>query len=193
MMRGVRGWSIPPVVRRRRVSSQHRIVFGCLVALIVSALMAISVRQSGAYWAANAAASASSISSGALVLTAGGSHNLALASLGGTALSPGSMKTVSVTVANGGTTALGYKLTNVATSDSHLALTASVMPGTDATTCDGSIATTLPGTALTTAGNYVTLSSGQTQLLCLRGTLDATAVAGATYTGSYTFGAIQQQ
>ena len=179
--------------RRRRITSQQRIVFGCLVALIVSALMAISVRQSGAYWTSNVAASASTISSGALVLTAGGSHNLALTSLGGTALNPGSRKTVSVTVANGGDTTLGYKLTNVATSDGHLTLTASAMPGTDATSCDGSTATTLPGTALTTSGNYLTLSSGQTQLLCLRGTLDITAVAGATYTGSYTFGAIQQQ
>lgn len=161
--------------------------------MIVLALMSLSIRESGAYWTTGAAASASTISSGALLLTAGGSHNLALAALGGTALSPGSMKTVSVTVANGGDTALGYKLTNVATSDGHLTLTASVMPGTDATSCDGSTATTLPGTALTTAGSYVTLSSGQTQLLCLRGTLDATAVAGSTYTGSYTFGAIQQQ
>lgn len=161
--------------------------------MIVLALMSLSIRESGAYWTTGAAASASTISSGALVLTAGGSHNLALAALGGTSLSPGSMKTVSVTVANGGDTALGYKLTNVATSDGDLTLTASVMPGTDATSCDGSTATTLPGTALTTAGSYVTLSSGQTQVLCLRGTLDATAVAGSTYTGSYTFGAIQQQ
>ena len=108
-------------------------------------------------------------------------------------MSPGSMKTVSITVANGGDTSLGYRLTAIATSDKHLTLTASAMTGTDSSACDGSTAITLPGTPLTTAGGYLTLHSGQTQLVCLRGTLDGTAVAGATYTGAYTFGAIQQQ
>ena len=168
------------------------LILGVLALGVAAVAGLISIKQSGAYWQDTKAVSSATISSGTLTLTAGGSHALSLSSLGGTALSPGDMKTVSVVVANGGDTKLGYKLTSITSTDStKLTLVASVV--TSASTCDGSTAATMPGTAITTTSDYRTLAKGGSEILCLRGTVSSTAVAGATYSGSYVIGAVQQQ
>lgn len=180
-----------PARPARPARRSRSLVIATIVAAIAVVATMLSIKQSGAFWRGTSSAASGTLTAGTLILTSNGTHTLTLPALGGTALNLGAMKTASVTVRNAGTTTLGWKLTSVTSSDAaKLQLTASVV--TSASDCDGSTSSTMPGTTITPASGYRTLLKGASEILCLRGTVTSAAVSGATYTGSFDVGAMQQ-
>lgn len=164
----------------------------------------------GAYWQSSISLDGGQLSSGSLVLLNGDAvnqvSNYQFTALAGTSLRPGSAVQAPLTMKNGGTAPLTYRLVQTSTSGSTslagqlaLRLDAVPTPATCATGIDvpaATAGTTLYAGGLVGASTATArpLATGASETLCVRVTVPAaapqTVQAGSTQT-TFTFGAQQ--
>ncbi|MFC9789091.1 hypothetical protein [Rhodococcus sp. NPDC127528] len=156
----------------------------------------LSAQQTGALWTQSQTVDAGTIHSGILDLSVGGSglSSYPFTALAGANLMPGGYAQAPVKVFNSGNVLMRYKLLNGVQSNSAvpLDLTASIVANEAAcpTTGNPTGATQVySGPLIGASFAERTVQPGGTEVLCLRGTVGASAAPSQSTTATFTFSA----
>ncbi|MGO4201774.1 hypothetical protein AB4Z09_08405 [Rhodococcus sp. TAF43] len=180
------------------MSKNHR--WWALAAVPALGLIFFSTQQTGALWSDSKSLAGGTITSGTLDIGvgAGGTtqSNFAFSALGKTNLIPGGFAQAPLTVRNSGNVPMKYRLQNVAQSDAAVPLTLTVSTVGSEAACPADANPTgatqlysgaMVGAQTPTSPQWRTLGSGASEVLCLRGTVGAAAIQGASTTATFTF------
>lgn len=171
-----------------------RLVVTLAAAASVLLLAFMATYETSALWRDQKSISATTVTSGTLILTADGVKSVTLNGFSSTAVKPGDIRQTSFLLRNAGTTPLTYGLASAVVTGSPtggMTVTVSRMtPGSVAADCDAT--TVLPGTALPVNTTPATaLAPSTSTRICLHAVITNMATSGASYTATFTFTAAQ--
>lgn len=183
------------------MSGRARLLTAALVAVVI-ALSLAAVRSTGALWSGSAATGATTATTGRLTLVAGGGSGSTyeFPGLAGSGILPGSQTQAPLTISNGGTTPLRYRLTAAGPQVSSGPGVTVVLSGAVGGACGtGPLGSTTAFPTVTTSasttaavGAWRSLARGASETWCIRSQLQSVAGAGSsTYSILFTFGTEQ--
>lgn len=175
------------------MAKHHR--WWALAAVPAVGLIFFSAQQTGALWSDTETLPGATISAGTLDIGIGGG-SFTLGDFGQTDLMVGGYSQTPLTVTNTGDVPMKYRLSNVTQSDAALPLTLAVWQVANEAACgttgDPAGASIYDGAMIGANTAFrPAVQPGASEVLCLRGTVDAGAGPGVSSTTTFTFDASQ--